>query len=170
LRLCDEYLLRNSLEPRCARHVHKGFLYFEEGRRLLCIEWANHGPHPGFYEFSECELGRRCRTLSLKRVQWEEYESHLVSWVGSASGLVFDKTKVFDLTWQYFLRRHEDSLVGLVPLSEIYGTADENNPSRLVDCMALLERVSVVLPEAVKFWHSRAFDIVSLYCHWLGGL
>lgn len=170
MRLCDEYLLRNSISPNYARHVQKGFLYFEGGSRLLCVEWVVHGVHPGFYEMSECVLARTCRTLSSERVEWDEYESHLVSWMGAARDPVFDKTRVFDLTWQYFLRRHEDCLLGLVPLSEIHKTVDEGNSSRLVDCMDVLERISVVRPEASDFWRSRAFDIVSLYCYWMNDL
>lgn len=167
MRLCEEYLLRNSLDPKHARHVPKGFLYFEGGQRLLCIEWANHGPHPGFYEISECELGKTCKTLRSHRVQWEDYETHILSWLEQGRSPVFDKTKIFDLTWQYFMRRHEKDVAGLLPLSEIYKTLDVENPSRLVDCLSLIERLSVDRPHAADFWRKRAFDIVSLYCHWM---
>lgn len=167
MRLCEEYLLRNSLDPKCSRHVRKGFLYFDGGLKLLCIEWANLGPHPGFYEISECVLGRTCTTLRSTRVDWEEYEAHILSWLEGGKNPVFDKTMVFDLTWQYFIRRHEKDIVGLMPLSDIYRTLDEGNDSRLVDCFGLLERISVARPQVAEFWRTRAFDIVSLYCHWM---
>lgn len=167
MRLCEEYLLRNSLAPRCARHVTKGFLYFEGGARLLAIEWIQPSPRPGFYEVSECELGRTCRTLSSTRVEWDDYESHVAAWAAAASGAVFDKRKVFDLTWQYFLRRHERDLVGTVAVSDIYRTVDDSNDSRLVDCFDLLESLSARAPAVAEFWRSRAFQIVSLYCYWM---
>ena len=170
MRLCEEYLHRIGIKADCAVHVRRGFLYFDGGERLLSISWNEVGPHPGFYEFSECSLDTRCRVLSSERVDWEDYESHLISWKASAGGVVFDKARVFDLTWQYFLRRHEEVIMGALPLSMIHSTIDPSNKSRIVDCMSLVESLSSVAPEASEFWRSRAFDIISLYCHWLARL
>lgn len=170
MRLCEEYLVRNSLKPRHARHTRRGFLYFEGGEKLLCIEWMEVGAHPGLYEFSECHLGRRCRTLSAEKVLWDDYESRLLSWKGSSAGIVFERDRVFSLTWEYFMRRHEDSLLGSFPLSRIHSTVDPSNPSRLLDCMSLLDDLQSRDPQAADFWHSRAFDIVHLYCHWAAEL
>lgn len=167
MRLCDEWLARNSISPRHARHVKKGFLYFDGGSKLLAIEWMSPGTHPGFYEVSECVLGKICSVLSSRRVDWEEYEDHLVSWMSRASGPVFDKTAVFDLTWRYFIRRHEDSLMSMLPLSEVYKTVDADNPSRLVDCMALVDGLASSAPRIAEFWNSRAFEVVAQYCHWM---
>lgn len=167
MRLSEEYLLRNSLNPRHARHVARGFLYFQDGRRLLSIEWVAHGPHPGFYEVSECVLERVCRTLSSARVEWDEYESYLVDWRSRATDLVFDKQKIFDLTWRYFLRRHESVILGVLPLSCILKTIDESNPQRIVDCLGMVERLDALDSSLSGFWRSRAFEVVSLYCHWM---
>lgn len=170
MRLCEEYLRRVGIDPNHARHVNRGFLYYDGGERLLSIEWTVHGPHPGFYEISECSLGRSCKRLSTARVEWDDYERHLFSWMSSARDPVFDKVMVFDLTWQYFLRKFEDSIVGLFPLSEVFRTVDPSNGSRMVDCVAMVENLSFMDPPAAKFWHSKAFDIISLYCHWMARL
>lgn len=167
MRLCDEWLERNAITPGHARHVKKGFLYFEGGSKLLAIEWMSPGAHPGFYEISECVLGRRCKTLSSTRVDWEEYEDALVSWFAQAQRPVFDKSAVFDLTWQYFVRRHEDAIMSAVPLSEVHRTVDPCNASRLVDCMALVDKFSCLSPTLADFWMGRAFEVISLYCHWM---
>lgn len=170
MRLCEEYIHRRGIKVDCAVHVRRGFLYFGNGDRLLSISWSQVGPHPGFYEFSECSLDTRCRVLSSERANWEEYESRLISWKSHAEGIVFDKARVFDLTWQYFLRRHEAVIMDAVPLSFIHSTIDPSNKSRLVDCMSLVEALSPIAPEVSEFWRSRAFDIISLYCYWLARL
>jgi hypothetical protein len=167
MRLCEEYLARRGVEVEYAVHVRKGFVYFEGGSRLLAIRWEQAGPHPGFYEFSECSLESRCRVLRSDRVEWDDYESRLVEWKSSVGGVVADKGRIFDLTWQYFLRRHESDLIRLFPLSEIHATLDPSNRSRAVQCMGMLDSLARTLPRAAEFWHSRAFDIISLYCHWL---
>lgn len=167
MRLCEEYLLRNSLTPRYARHVRKGFLYFDHGERLLASEWISLGPRPGYYEISECSLGRTCKTLNSSRVEWDEYEPYLVEWAKNDRRAVFDKGRVFSLTWEYFLRRHDKDLAGLLPLSDLYKTVDESNESRLVDCFSLLESLSSLRPSIVEFWKTRAFEIVSSYCYWM---
>lgn len=170
MRLCEEYLLKNSLRPNHARHVGKGFLYFEGGSKLLAIEWVSPLPHPGYYEISECVLNHRCHKLKSVRVDWDEYESHLLSWLSPERSLVFDRSEVFDLTWQYFLRRHEDVLLEALPISSIYKTVDEKNATRPVDCLDLVERIESSKPEVSAFWKNRAFDVVSLYCYWMRDL
>lgn len=169
MRLCDEYLVRSGIEVDYAPHVRKGFVYFRGGERLLSIEWNEAGAHPGYYEFSECVLETRCRVLSSRRVEWEDYEGEIVSWRRSED-VVLNRAEVFDLTWRYFLRRHESVLMCRIPLSDIHATIDAGNPSRLIDCARVLEVLYEREPEAARFWHSRAFDIVSLYCHWIGSL
>lgn len=167
MRLFEEYMERNCPGALYARRVEKGFLYFDSGARLLVIEWMSPERHPGFYEFSECELTRRCRTVSSRRVEWDEYESYVRGWMSTERAAVFDRGVVFDLTWQYFLRRHEGDILGAAPISQVYKTVDESNDSRLLDCFGLLETISSRAPSAVDFWRSRAFQIVSLYCHWM---
>jgi hypothetical protein len=167
MRLCDEYLARMGVKADYAVHVGKGFVYYEGGSRLLSVRWEQAGPHPGFYELSECVLETRCRILRSERVEWDEYEGRLLDWKSSAGELVSDKTKVFDLTWQYFIRRHESELMGLFPLSRIHATIDPSNRSRIVGCAELLDVLAERSPHISDFWHSRAFEIVSLYCHWL---
>jgi len=170
VRLCEEYLLRNSLRPNHARHVDRGFLYFEGGSKLLAIEWVSPLPHPGYYEISECVLKRQCHKINSIRVEWNEYESHLLSWISRGRDPVFDKSEVFDLTWHYFLRRHEETLLDALPVSSIYKTVDDNNPSRIVDCLDLVERIEPLKPEVSAFWKNRAFDVISLYCYWMRDL
>ena len=167
MRLCDEYLNRRGLKINYAVHVEKGFVYFGRESRLLSIRWEQIGPHPGFYEFSECVLDQRCRVLRSDRVEWDDYETSLLNWKTSAGEIVSDKTKVFDLTWQYFLRRHEEDMFALFPLSVLHSTIDPSNRFRLIACANVLESLETRLPSAADFWHSRAFDIVSCYCHWL---
>jgi hypothetical protein len=167
MRLCEEYLCRKGLKVECAVHVRKGFVYFEGGAKLLSIRWEQAGAHPGFYGLSECALERRCRVLRSERVEWEDYEARLIEWKSSAGDILSDRTRIFDLTWQYFLRRHESDLVGLFPLSALHATIDPSNRSRPVQCAELLEAVGRRLPHAAEFWHSRAFDVISSYCHWL---
>lgn len=169
MRLCDEYLVRNGIEVNYARYIRRGFVYFRGGERLLSIEWNESGAHPGYYDLSECVLETRCRVLSSRRVEWDEYEERLVEWRRSED-IVLDKSLIFDLTWSYFLRRHESVLIREFPLSQIHATIDRRNESRLLECARVLEVLSERAPKAADFWHSKAFDIVSLYCHWIGSL
>lgn len=169
MRLCEEYLARRGIKVDYAPHVRRGFAYFRGGERLLSIEWSEAGAHPGYYEFSECVLETRCRILSSRRVEWDEYEERLVSW-RRAEEVVQDKASVFDLTWRYFMRRHESVLMRSFSLSELHATMDPANPSRLIGCASVLEALVESSPEAADFWHSRAFDIVSLYCGWIARL
>jgi hypothetical protein len=133
----------------------------------LSIRWEQVGPHPGFYDLSECVLETKCRVIRSDRVEWDDYEERLLSWKSSVVEIVSDKTKIFDLTWQYFLRRHESEFLHLFPLSDIHATIDPSNKSRLVRCADFLESLSNRCSQLSNFWHSRAFEIVSLYCHWL---
>lgn len=169
MRLCDEYLARKGISVDYAPHVKRGFAYFRGGDRLLSIEWSDPGAHPGYYEFSECVLEKRCRVLSSRRVEWDEYEASLVSW-RRAEEVVLERALVFDLTWRYFMRRHESLLMSIFPLAQLHATVDPLNTSRVLGCTHVLEALAERSPEASDFWHSRALDILSLYCHWIGRL
>lgn len=170
MRLYEEYLHRSGLRPLHARHQRKGFLYFNDGDLLLSLSWINSGNHPGYYDFCECKLDTKCRIIKSHRVDWDEYESWFISWLSTSRKIIFDKKKIFDLTWEYFLRRNEDSLIGSISLSEIYSTIDPHNPHRLLNRFELLDKMRDRNQAVADFWHSRALDIVSLYCHWVAEL
>lgn len=170
MRLCEEYLQRNSLRLNYAKCVSRGFLYFDGGSKLLSIQWVSPLPHPGYYEISECVLGRSCHKLKSDRVEWNEYEPYLLSWLHQERNIVFDKSSVFDLTWNYFLRRNEKVMLDTFPVSHIYKTIDKDNSSRIMDCVELVHRLDALKPEVANFWRNRAFDLVALYCYWFADL
>jgi len=170
LRLFQEYESRHGFKSDCAIHVRKGFVYLHGGSELLFIQWNEVGPHPGFYTFSECVLGTSCRTIRTQKVVWDEYEVVLSRIVSDTSPLVSDPSRVFYLTWEYFIRKHEVLLAGLFPLSRIASTLDLDNPSRLLDCLNFLDDLARLSPPARDFWRHKAFSVVDLYCYWASRL
>jgi len=170
MRLSEEYMLRNGASSNYARHVRRGFLYFDGGASLLSVSWIDSGVHPGHYEFSQCVLDKRCRSVRSESVAWEDYESRLLAWLGEDRTPVFERSLVFDLTWQYFVRRHQGELSRRFSLSELFATVDKMNPSRAVDCMTLVESLSAAEPAVADFWRRRAFVIIDSYCWWVSSL
>lgn len=169
MRLCDEYSERMGLGRLYLRHSARFFLFFDEGDRLLSCKWVHNNVSCGHYEFSECLLGRTVNSLGRSRVEWDDYENFLSRWLGSHGGLVFDKAKVFDLAWLFFLRRNDRPLSSLADPEAIYSTLDESNKFRGRVALELLESISAVAPVVYDFWHARASKIVSSYAHWLEG-
>lgn len=170
MRLCDEYVARLGLNPRHARHQSKGFLYFEGGARVLSTLWVDGGSRPGHYEFNECVLESRCRVLKSHTVQWDDYEGWFLSWATPERGPVFERLKVFDLTWEYFVRRHQTDLASSFRLEQIHGTIGPSSPGRAVARAELIRSMDSACPAAAGFWRSRAMDIVSFYLYWVGHL
>jgi hypothetical protein len=170
VRLVEEYISRHGLNFRGALHVRKGFVYSRGGSELLSIYWNEVGPHPGFYVISECVLDTACRVRRSHKVVWDEYEALLIDLVKSSGPIISDRNAVFNLTWEYFVRRHESLLAGFVPLSRLIRTLDPSNPSRLVECMELLENLGDASPAALSFWNSKAFSLIESYCYWAADL
>lgn len=167
MRLCEEYAQRKSLIRKYVIHSSKGFVYFEGGRKILTLLWCQDGIHPGFYQFSECLLKDRIVTLNTHEVSWGDYESWLTEWKKSKSDIVFCRDFIFRLTWEYFLRRNEVPIMEEFPLSVIFPTLDENNPSRVADAIDLVDRISLKNIHVSKFWHEKAFEVVSKYMYWI---
>jgi len=170
VRLCEEYYKRNGLSFPHARHETKGFVFFNGGRDLLSIRWTQPGPHPGSYEISECVLESRIRSTKNSSVSWDEYEDFMQGWVSSNEGIVSCSTKVFDLSWQYFIRRNEKILAKNYDPVEIYATVDEDNPSRMASASVLLSTMQSKNPVEFNFWHSKAINIISSYSYWTAEL
>ena len=170
MRLYEEYISRHGFRTNGAKHVRKGYVYFRGGLELLSIRWIEVGPHPGFYEFSECVLGTSCRVRKSHKVVWDESEIRLAELVRRAGSVVSEPSFVFSLTWEYFVRRHEELLSGSFSLSEIVATLNPLNPDRLLSSMDMLERLAQISPASSNFWHSRAFAVIDTYCYWAAEL
>jgi hypothetical protein len=170
VRLCEEYHQRNGLPFPHARHETKGFVFFNGGSDLLSIRWSQPGPHPGSYDISECVLEDRIRSTKNSSVSWDEYEDFMLSWVSSNEGIVSSATKVFDLSWQYFIRRNDKILAKSYDPIEIYATIDEDNPIRNTSASALLATMRSKHPVEFDFWHSKASNIISRYSYWMAEL
>lgn len=166
MRLFQEYEARHGFRSNCAVHVRKGFVYLRGGEELLFIRWDEAGPHPGFYTLSECVLDASCRTVRSHKVVWDEYEPVMSDLIAKSNPIVSDPNRVFSLTWEYFVRKHEVLLAGFFPLSRVARTLDSANPSRLVDCFEVLDDLVQVSPAASQFWRSKAFPLIDSYCYW----
>lgn len=169
MRLCDEYSERMGLGRLFLRHSSRFFLFFDDGERLFSCKWIHNNSSCGHYEFSENILGRTVSLVRRDEAEWDEYEDFLAGWLGSHDGLVFDRLKVFDLSWMFFLKRNDRFLSSNVDPSAVYATVDKSNPLRSVAALDLVGRISSSNLEVARFWNSRSSEIISKYAHWLDG-
>jgi len=170
MELCDEYVSRMGLNPVFPMRVRKGFVFFGEDNRLLVVKWVQDGPTPGSYEFSECILENKVRSVRTEEVSWEEYDSYVLEWLDSHKTLVFDKSVVLNLAWEFFLRRNDSLFSELYDPAEIYETVNPLSSSRCLAIADFLEKVLRDRPEVYKSWSSKIGDVVSCYMHWLKGM
>lgn len=163
--LCDEYALRNKIPAYPIKFVKKGFAFFGHNNNLLVIKWIQNGTSPGYYEISECDLAKSIKTIKLNNVDWEEYEQFLKNWSGNNS-IITDREKIFNLTWEYFIRRHEEFLLSNYGPYEIYPTIDNENKNRILDSLLFLEKISKH-KFIFDFWNNKLSEVISLYCYWI---
>jgi hypothetical protein len=165
--LCEEYASRHKIKILPILYVQKGFLFFDEDKKLLVIKWMKQGPHPGFYEISECKLDNKIKTIKNSYVNWDEYEKYLTNWIRSRDQIVSSSSEVFDLVWQYFLRKNDKTLAENYDSFEIFETVNEKNSKRILNAVCFLEKLSKKHPSIADFWSSKANDIISKYSYWL---
>ena len=167
--LCDEYSTRHNLPINQVKFVKKGFAFFGQKNDLLVIKWRQEGPHPGFYEISECALEKRIRTIKVDNVSWEDYEYFIRSWK-QKNKIITDKNSIFLLAWEYFIRKNDKFFSENCDIEEVFKTLDETNENRIVDCVYFLEKLSTRHSNIANFWHDKLSDIVFSYCYWLNHL
>jgi hypothetical protein len=150
-----------GLQKLFLRHSARFFLFFEDGDKLFSCKWIHNNSSCGHYEFCESSLGKSVSRLRSEEVEWDEYEVFLSGWLRSNGGFVFERAKIFDLTWSFFLRRNDRFL------------ADSLNPMLVYESLnapaTALDLVSKTGLEAAGFWNSKASEIISKYAHWLAG-
>lgn len=168
MRLCDEYSDRMGLGTLHLRHSSRFFLFFHGGERLFSCKWVRNSSC-GHYVFSESVPGRVVVSARRDEVEWDGYEDFLAGWLRSHDGLVFGRTRVFDLAWLFFLRRNDKFLSLNFDPSEIYSTVDRSNSLRSAAALDLVGRISAMNPEVAGFWNSKSGEIISKYAHWLDG-
>ena len=166
MRLCDEYCERMGLEKLFLRHSSRFFLFFEDGDKLFSCKWIHNNSSCGHYEFCESSLGRSVSRLRSEEVEWDEYEAFLAGWLRSNGGLVFERAKIFDLTWSFFLRRNDRFLASSMNPMLVYESVKASNKTRSATALDIVSEASL---EAAGFWNSKASDIISKYAHWLAG-
>lgn len=169
MRLCDEYVQRMGLPKLILRHASKFFLFFNDGDRLLSCRWIHSSNSCGYYEFSECILEKNVKVVRKESVEWDCYEDFLFGWLSSHRGFVFSKDKIFDLSWVFFVRRHDHFLASNFDPAKIYDSLDASNDNRIIVALELVEKISNLNVEAYDFWNSRAGEIISRYAHWFSG-
>lgn len=167
--LHEEYALRKNLSVG-VKYVSKGFLFFGEDNRLLVIKWTQPGPHPGDYEISECLLGKRVRVLDHQNVSWNYYEDYILRWVSEHDNFVSNKTKIFHLVWEWFLRRNDKFFADTCDPIEIYSTIEASDTDRVVNSMSFLDKLSKKQPHIFNFWNTKSSEIIAKYSHWLVAL
>lgn len=164
--LRDEYCLRNNISLAKVKFIKKGFAFFGEQNLLLVIKWIQEGNHPGFYEISECSLEKRIITLEIKNIMWEEYENYIINWASSHS-IITNREVIFNLIWEYFIRKNEDFFIKNYTIDEIFKTIDEKNSDRVLSCIQLLDDISLKNKNIYNFWVEKLTEVINLYCHWL---
>jgi hypothetical protein len=166
--LRDEFLTRNRIFTTNVKFVKKGFAFFGENNDLLVIKWTSQGLSPGFYEISECILDKYIRTIKVNNIEWEDYENFLKNWALSNS-IVTDKKIIFNLTWEYFIRKNESFLLQNYNHDEIFKTIDENNNNRMFDSMMFLDKISKH-KSLFDFWNEKLTEVISCYCYWIASI
>jgi len=163
MRLCDEYSIRMGLGPLFLRHSSKCFLFFESGEKLLSVKWLNSSNSSGHYEFLECVLGNVVNVLKSTTVEWSSYEKCLFDWMSGHSGFVFEKDRVFNLSWNFFVSRSDFFLAERYDPFLIYSTLD-------VSRVELARKIADDIPDGPNsFWHSKSGEILNRYAYWLEG-
>lgn len=165
--LCEEYALRKKINFKCVRHVQKSFLFFDQENKLLVIKWTNQGNHPGYYEISECLLDSKIKTIKNNHVYWEQYEEFILNWLDCHNLLVSDKSEVFNLVWQYFLRRNDKFFSENYDPIEIYETISQKDSKNILNAIDFLEKISDKHPAVFDFWQKKASDVISKYAYWM---
>lgn len=169
MKLWEDYALRCGLTDPQVKHVSKGFSFFGEDKKLLVIRWRQDKCHPGFYEISECAFQNRIRLLSQKNISWDDYEDYIFSWCRS-NVIVFDKIKVFDFVWEFFIRKNDIFFSSNYDPYEIYPTLDKENSKRLVCAFDFLEKIKVRNLSIYDMWNSKLSDIIFKYNYWMSSL
>jgi hypothetical protein len=169
MKLCEEYCIRNSNIKPQIKHVSQGFCFFGEEQNLLIIKWQQHGCHPGFYDFHECVLQDRIRLKYQKLVAWDEYEDYVLSWCKSNS-ILFNKTKIFETVWEFFVKRNESFLAENYNPQEVFVTLDEESKERTVSIINFIEKLQAKHPFVYDIWQHKISNIIFNYNHWMRGL
>lgn len=164
--LCEEFATRNLLPVPKIRFVKKGFAFFGENNFLLVIKWMQNGPGPGFYEVSECSLEKNIRTIKVNNINWDEYKEFIQNWSASEQ-IVTDRKKIFNLTWEYFIRRNENFFLKKFGPEKIFSTIDCDNSNRIYDSISILEEISKIDKSVYDFWNAKLSEVIYLYCYWL---
>lgn len=162
--LFEEYAIRNKIIPEKLKYIKKGFAFFDEDNKLFVIKWMD--ANPGFYEISECFLEKCIKTNKLENISWEDYEYYLLEWA-SKNKIETDKKKVFNLTWEYFVRRNDFFLMKNYGPLEVFPTIDDHNPNRILDSIKLLEKISLKNKNIYDSWNNKISEVINLYCYWL---
>lgn len=166
MRLCDEYCQRMGLAPLVLRHSSKFFMFFDNGARLLSSRWINSANSMGYYEVCECRLTSVVAVDSKERVEWSDFEKFIDGWLNSHSGLVFDRAKIFDLVWDFFVRRNDRFLSVNYDPALVHSTLDSSNPDRSSAAMDMVQEIMSMNCDAGRFWNDKAQEILSRYAHW----
>lgn len=164
--LYEEYLSRKNLNSNGLKHTDKAYIFFGP-HSLLSIKWTQKFTNPGVYEISECCLkNKNVKVLSTNRVFWEEYHSFIGLWHSrNKNNLIFDRSKIFEFTWHFFLRKYEKSLTEY--LAEVFETIDPDNSERVLKIADFLEKLTQEKPDISNFWESRLSSIFSHYAYWM---
>lgn len=167
MRLCDEYSERFGLAPLRLRHCSKFFLFFGPDNNLLSCKWIQNGSS-GYYEFCECFLGKSLKVLKREKVEWDLYETFLENWIEShEEEIVFDKTKVFNLVWEYFVASNDRLFSLSYDPVLVYETLSGDEKARMVCAMDLVGDILESNPQLARFWNGKAMEIISRYAHWI---
>lgn len=167
MRLCDEYCQRMGLAPLVLRHSSKFFVFFNDGAKLFSCRWINSSSSLGYYEACECRLTSVVAVDSREKVEWDHFEKFMDGWLRNHSGLVFDRARIFDLVWDFFVRRNDRFLSANYDPLLIYSTLDASNPGRSSLAMDVVQEILSMDCDAGRFWESKAQEILSRYAHWL---
>jgi hypothetical protein len=148
------------------RHCSKFFLFFNSGSDLLSCKWIQEGSS-GYYEFCECKLGKTVKVLKKDKVEWDGYEAFLKGWLDCHGGLVFDKTKIFNIVWEFFVVRNDKWLSSQYDPFVVYDTLSGDERIRMLRAMDIVEEILKSNTNVSTFWNGKAMEIVSRYAHWV---
>lgn len=187
--LCEEYFKRKNLQVSFVKHVNKTSLFIKTGVKpedacnmVYTIDWEPGDIHPGRYKLRTWAPihngfsvnGRAFSLLNEKEIEWDEYESHIKSWIGKINRtiVVKDYKEMWLLAWEMFVYVCDQEISVLSSHTTFFNSLDVELPTderylAFRECLGYLHQK---YPNLYSFWISSFNHHCQQYAHWLANL
>ena len=180
--LCEEYMLRHSIQIPYAKLVDFGATFIKRGDcwNILTICWKDPTTHPGYYlvrVVKPIHNGYKADRLFEpvepdEQVNLEEYEDHFCQWAANFPGKIARDEEIKIAAWEIFLYCYDSLLVSYARMEELLATIDSD--ALFADRLKAVDNTMTKLydrqPRIVENWSLHMRKYIDHYNHWLPAL